>query len=223
MSFLNSLFRKSNEEPVYGAKEDMEINTTVPTVDDGQEVIADGAVTQKAYNDPDEDPTDLNDGPGSDREDPDTDTDDALKDNDTSNTVNEEESVETIATEPDVEADSPAARTNDTNVEVDEISGHHTNDVNYFMDPATDLNGVADHVINRFKDAGYEVESKHLDDGGVEHWHVEANKDDGRSTVIIEITEDIAGAVRISQGSIERSSFDPTNDGEITSIISAWE
>lgn len=223
MSFLNSLFRKNNEEPVYGAKEDMEINTTVPTADDGQEVIVDGAEPQKAYNDPDEDPTDLNDGPGADGEDPDTDTNDALKDNDTSNTVNEEESVETIATEPDVEADSPTTKTNNTSVEVDEISGHRTDDVNYFMNPSTNLNGVADHVINRFKDAGYEVESNHLDDGGVEHWHVEANKDDGRSTVIIEITEDIAGAVRISQGSIERSAFDPTNDGEITRIISAWK
>ena len=39
----------------------------------------------------------------------------------------------------------------DSDPEVDKISGHNNNDVRYFMDKDTDLSKVADHLIQRFQ------------------------------------------------------------------------
>ena len=52
----------------------------------------------------------------------------------------------------------------DSDPEVDKISGHNNNDVRYFMDKDTDLSKVADHLIQRFQNAGYDVTIDHKAD-----------------------------------------------------------
>ena len=110
----------------------------------------------------------------------------------------------------------------DSDPEVDKISGHNNNDVRYFMDKDTDLSKVADHLIQRFQNAGYDVTIDHKADGDDQYYRIEATKTEDSAPILIEVNNELAGAVRNIDDHIESTAFDPTNDDEITNILQVW-
>ena len=110
----------------------------------------------------------------------------------------------------------------DSDPEVDKISGHNNNDVRYFMDKDTDLSKVADHLIQRFQNAGYDVTIDHKADGDDQYYRIEATKTEDLAPILIEVNNELAGAVRNIDDHIESTAFDPTNDDEITNILQVW-
>ena len=110
----------------------------------------------------------------------------------------------------------------DSDPEVDKISGHNNNDVRYFMDKDTDLSKVADHLIQRFQNAGYDVTIDHKADGDDQYYRIEATKTESSVPILIEVNNELAGAVRNIDDHIESTAFDPTNDDEITNILQVW-
>ena len=110
----------------------------------------------------------------------------------------------------------------DSDPEVDKISGHNNNDVRYFMDKNTDLSKVADHLIQRFQNAGYDVTIDHKADGNDQYYRIEATKTEDSAPILIEVNNELAGAVRNIDDHIESTAFDPTNDDEITNILQVW-
>ena len=110
----------------------------------------------------------------------------------------------------------------DSDPEVDKISGHNNNDVQYFMDKNTDLAKVADHLIQRFQNAGYDVTIDHKADGNDQYYRIEATKTEDSAPILIEVNNELAGAVRNIDDHIESTAFDPTNDDEITNILQVW-
>ena len=110
----------------------------------------------------------------------------------------------------------------DSNPEVDKISGHNSNNVRYFMDKNTDLAKVADHLIQRFQNAGYDVTIDHKADGDDQYYRIEATKTESSAPILIEVNNELAGAVRNIDDHIESTAFDPTNDDEITNILTVW-
>lgn len=110
----------------------------------------------------------------------------------------------------------------DSDHEVDKISGHNNNDVRYFMDKDTDLSKVADHLIQRFQNAGYDVTIDHKADGDDQYYRIEATKTEDSAPILIEVNNELAGAVRNIDDHIESTAFDPTNDDEITNILQIW-
>ena len=110
----------------------------------------------------------------------------------------------------------------DSDPEVDKISGHNNNDVRYFMDKDTDLSKVADHLIQRFQNAGYDVTIDHKADGDDQYYRIEATKTEDSAPILIEVNNELAGAVRNIDDHIESAAFDPTNDDEITNILQVW-
>ena len=110
----------------------------------------------------------------------------------------------------------------DSDPEVDKISGHNNNDVRYFMDKDTDLSKVADHLIQRFQNAGYDVTIDHKADGNDQYYRIEATKTEDSAPILIEVNNELAGAVRNIDDHIESTAFDPTNDDEITNILQVW-
>ena len=110
----------------------------------------------------------------------------------------------------------------DSDPEVDKISGHNNNDVRYFMDKDTDLSKVADHLIQRFQNAGYDVTIDHKADGDDQYYRIEATKTESSAPILIEVNNELAGAVRNIDDHIESTAFDPTNDDEITNILQVW-
>ena len=110
----------------------------------------------------------------------------------------------------------------DSDPEVDKISGHNNNDVRYFMDKDTDLSKVADHLIQRFQNAGYDVTIDHKADGNDQYYRIEATKTEDSAPILIEVNNELAGAVRNIDDHIESTAFDPTNDDEITNILQIW-
>ena len=110
----------------------------------------------------------------------------------------------------------------DSDPEVDKISGHNNNDVRYFMDKNTDLSKVADHLIQRFQNAGYDVTIDHKADGDDQYYRIEATKTEDSAPILIEVNNELAGAVRNINDHIESTAFDPTNDDEITNILTVW-
>ena len=110
----------------------------------------------------------------------------------------------------------------DSDPEVDKISGHNNNDVRYFMDKNTDLAKVADHLIQRFQNAGYDVTIDHKADGDDQYYRIEATKTEDSAPILIEVNNELAGAVRNIDDHIESTAFDPTNDDEITNILQVW-
>lgn len=110
----------------------------------------------------------------------------------------------------------------DSDPEVDKISGHNNNDVRYFMDKNTDLSKVADHLIQRFQNAGYDVTIDHKADGDDQYYRIEATKTEDSAPILIEVNNELAGAVRNIDDHIESTAFDPTNDDEITNILQVW-
>ena len=110
----------------------------------------------------------------------------------------------------------------DSDPEVDKISGHNNNDVQYFMDKNTDLSQVVSHLAQRFEDAGYDVDVNHVDTKGDQYYHIEARKTESSAPILIEVNNELAGAVRNIDDHIESTAFDPTNDDEITNILQVW-
>ena len=110
----------------------------------------------------------------------------------------------------------------DSDPEVDKISGHNNNDVRYFMDKNTDLAHVVSHLAQRFEDADYDVDVNHIDTKGDQYYHIEARKTESSAPILIEVNNELAGAVRNIDDHIESTAFDPTNDDEITNILQVW-
>ena len=110
----------------------------------------------------------------------------------------------------------------DSDPEVDKISGHNSNNVRYFMDKNTDLAKVANHLIQRFQNAGYDVTIDHKADGDDQYYRIEATKTEDSAPILIEVNNELAGAVRNINDHIESTAFDPTNDDEITNILQVW-
>ena len=110
----------------------------------------------------------------------------------------------------------------DSDPEVDKISGHNNNDVQYFMDKNTDLSQVVSHLAQRFEDAGYDVDINHIDTKGDQYYRIEATKTEDSAPILIEVNNELAGAVRNIDDHIESTAFDPTNDDEITNILQVW-
>lgn len=110
----------------------------------------------------------------------------------------------------------------DSDPEVDKISGHNSNNVRYFMDKNTDLAKVTDHLIQRFQNAGYDVTIDHKADGDDQYYRIEATKTENSAPILIEVNNELAGAVRNIDDHIESTAFDPTNDDEITNILQVW-
>lgn len=110
----------------------------------------------------------------------------------------------------------------DSDPEVDKISGHNSNNVRYFMDKNTDLAKVANHLIQRFQNAGYDVTIDHKADGDDQYYRIEATKTEDSAPILIEVNNELAGAVRNIDDHIESTAFDPTNDDEITNILQVW-
>ena len=110
----------------------------------------------------------------------------------------------------------------DSDPEVDKISGHNNNDVRYFMDKNTDLDHVVSHLAQRFEDANYDVDVNHIDTKGDQYYHIEAHKTESSAPILIEVNNELAGAVRNIDDHIESTAFDPTNDDEITNILQVW-
>lgn len=110
----------------------------------------------------------------------------------------------------------------DSDPEVDKISGHNSNNVRYFMDKNTDLAKVADHLIQRFQNTGYDVTIDHKADGDDQYYRIEATKTEDSAPILIEVNNELAGAVRNIDDHIESTAFDPTNDDEITNILTVW-
>ena len=110
----------------------------------------------------------------------------------------------------------------DSDPEVDKISGHNNNDVRYFMDKNTDLAHVVSHLAQRFEDADYDVDVNHIDTKGDQYYHIEARKTESSAPILIEVNNELAGAVRNINDHIESTAFDPTNDDEITNILQVW-
>lgn len=110
----------------------------------------------------------------------------------------------------------------DSNPEVDKISGHNSNNICYFMDKNTDLAHVVSHLTQRFEDAGYDVDINHIDTKGDQYYRIEATKTEDSAPILIEVNNELAGAVRNIDDHIESTAFDPTNDDEITNILQVW-
>lgn len=109
-----------------------------------------------------------------------------------------------------------------TDPNVDKVSGHNSNNVRYFMDKNTDLPRVVSHLVQRFEDAGYDVDVNHMDDKDDQYYHIEARKTESSSPILVEVNNELAGAVRNIDDHIESTAFDPTNDDEITNILTVW-
>ena len=109
-----------------------------------------------------------------------------------------------------------------TDPNVDKVSGHNSNNVRYFMDKNTDLPRVVSHLVQRFEDAGYNVDVNHMDDKDDQYYHIEARKTESSSPILVEVNNELAGAVRNIDDHIESTAFDPTNDDEITNILTVW-
>lgn len=109
-----------------------------------------------------------------------------------------------------------------TDPNVDKVSGHNSNNVRYFMDKNTDLAKVANHLIQRFQNAGYDVTIDHKADGDDQYYRIEARKTESSSPILVEVNNELAGAVRNIDDHIESTAFDPTNDDEITNILTVW-
>lgn len=110
----------------------------------------------------------------------------------------------------------------DSDPEVDKISGHNSNNICYFMDKNTDLAHVVSHLTQRFEDAGYDVDINHIDTKGDQYYRIEATKTEDSAPILIEVNNELAGAVRNIDDHIESTAFDPTNDDEITNILQVW-
>ena len=110
----------------------------------------------------------------------------------------------------------------DSDPEVDKISGHNSNNICYFMDKNTNLAHVVSHLNQRFEDAGYDVDINHIDTKGDQYYRIEATKTESSAPILIEVNNELAGAVRNIDDHIESTAFDPTNDDEITNILQVW-
>lgn len=141
-------------------------------------------------------------------------TDDVQED-DTSTEKHDDEVTPSTPTDSNNDVD-------DSDPEVDKISGHNNNDVRYFMDKDTDLSKVADHLIQRFQNAGYDVTIDHKADRDDQYYRIEATKTEDSAPILIEVNNELAGAVRNIDDHIESTAFDPTNDDEITNILQVW-
>lgn len=142
-------------------------------------------------------------------------------------TDNVQEDVITIGENQEDPAIEATDQLNDDGVKqtdpnVDKVSGHNSNNICYFMDKNTDLAKVADHLIQRFQNAGYDVTIDHKADGDDQYYRIEATKTEDSAPILIEVNNELAGAVRNIDDHIESTAFDPTNDDEITNILQIW-
>ena len=142
-------------------------------------------------------------------------------------TDNVQEDVITIGENQEDPAIEATDQSNDdvvkqTDPNVDKVSGHNSNNICYFMDKDTDLSKVADHLIQRFQNAGYDVTIDHKADGDDQYYRIEATKTEDSAPILIEVNNELAGAVRNIDDHIESTAFDPTNDDEITNILQVW-
>ena len=90
------------------------------------------------------------------------------------------------------------------------------------MDKNTNLAHVVSHLTQRFEDAGYDVDINHIDTKGDQYYRIEATKTEDSAPILIEVNNELAGAVRNIDDHIESTAFDPTNDDEITNILQVW-
>lgn len=137
----------------------------------------------------------------------------------------QEDDTPTEKHDDEVTSSTPTDSNNDvddSDPEVDKISGHNNNDVRYFMDKDTDLSHVVSHLAQRFEDADYDVDVNHIDTKGDQYYHIEARKTESSAPILIEVNNELAGAVRNIDDHIESTAFDPTNDDEITNILQVW-
>ncbi len=166
-----------------------------------------------------------------------------LTDNVQEDVITVSENQEDPAIEATDQSNNDGVKQTDPNV--DKVSGHNNNDVQYFMDKNTDLSQVVSHLAQRFEDAyfmdkntdlsqvvshlaqrfedaGYDVDVNHVDTKGDQYYHIEARKTESSASILIEVNNELAGAVRNIDDHIESTAFDPTNDDEITNILQVW-
>ena len=142
-------------------------------------------------------------------------------------TDNVQEDVITIGENQEDPAIEATDQSNDdvvkqTDPNVDKVSGHNSNNICYFMDKSTNLAHVVSHLTQRFEDAGYDVDINHIDTKGDQYYRIEATKTESSAPILIEVNNELAGAVRNIDDHIESTAFDPTNDDEITNILTVW-
>ena len=142
-------------------------------------------------------------------------------------TDNVQEDVITIGENQEDPAIEATDQSNDdvvkqTDPNVDKVSGHNSNNICYFMDKNTNLAHVVSHLTQRFEDAGYDVDINHIDTKGDQYYRIEATKTESSAPILIEVNNELAGAVRNINDHIESTAFDPTNDDEITNILQVW-
>lgn len=143
-----------------------------------------------------------------------------LTDNVQKDVITVSENQEDPAIEATDQSNNDGVKQTDPNI--DKVSGHNNNDVQYFMDKNTDLPRVVSHLVQRFEDGGYDVDVNHMEDKADQYYHIEAFKTESSAPILIEVNNELAGAVRNIDDHIESTAFDPTNDDEITNILQVW-